>query len=385
MANIWILSLVSFFTDMGTYMVTPLIPVLLASSGPLIIGVIDGITESLASLLKYYSGRRSDKMNNRKRMALSGYGLSALGRVFLFVSYSWLGVFLWKLIDRTGKGLRTAPRDALISDAGGKKKQGKAFGLHQMMDMLGASIGIGAAYLILQWRGDQSFRMVFLYSFIPVLIGWLLLWGVKERNGEAGKNQVGTQPVPKLNWTLLAPDVKKLLLIVFLFTIVNSSNSFLLLRAAEQGVSVSNVLLLYLLFHLVASMLSYLSGLFSDRFGRRGILAIGYVLYGLVYIGFAQVSTTAGFIALFALYGLYSAFTKGVEKALVADIAGKENKGTALGFYSMITGIGLFPASLLTGWLWQTFGAEVSFYMNGIIALFASVLLYRTLSSKALL
>lgn len=382
MSNIWILSLVSFFTDMGTYMVTPLIPVLLASSGPLIIGIIDGISESLASVLKFYSGRFSDRMNNRKGVALSGYGLSAIGRIFLIISSSWLGVFLWKLIDRTGKGIRTAPRDALISESGGKKKQGRVFGLHQMMDMLGASIGIGAAYIILQWGGTHSFQTVFLYSFIPVVIGWLLLWRLKERKGESAGKKVSSQTVPKLNWTILTSNVKSLLLVVILFTIVNSSNSFLLLRAADAGVSIGNVLLLYLLFHLVASSLSYLAGRFSDRFGRKGILVAGYALYGLVYIGFAKVSSTAGFIALFALYGMYSAFTKGVEKALVADIAGPENKGTALGFYSMITGIGLFPASLLTGWLWQSFGAEVSFFINGIIAIIASVLLFRTLSSK---
>ena len=139
-------------------------------------------------------------------------------------------------------------------------------------------------------------------------------------------------------------------------------------------------MLLYLLFHLTASSFSYISGVFSDRFGRRGILTVGYTLYGLVYIGFAGVHTTFGFVVLFILYGLYSAFTKGVEKALVADIANPENKGTALGFYAMITGIGLLPASLLTGWLWQTFGAEISFYINGFIALLAAVLLFKALS-----
>ncbi|CAH0316800.1 MFS transporter [Peribacillus simplex] len=175
-------------------------------------------------------------------------------------------------------------------------------------------------------------------------------------------------------------QVKKLLFIVFLFTIVNSSNSFLLLRAADLGVSTANVLLLYLLFHLTASLLSYISGAFSDRYGRRGILTVGYALYGFVYIGFAEVNTTIGLIGLFILYGLYSAFTKGVEKALVADISNPESKGTALGFYAMITGIGLFPASLLTGLLWQIFGAEVSFLINGVIALIASILLFRMLS-----
>lgn len=380
MKNIWILSLVSFFTDMGTYMVTPLIPILLSSSGPFIIGMIDGLSESLASVLKFFSGQRSDFLKNRKGLAIVGYGLSGLGRVFLIISSSWVSIFIWKLIDRTGKGIRTAPRDALISEAGGTKKQGRAFGFHQMMDMLGASIGIGAAYFILQVNANQNFNDVFLYSLIPVIIGWVLLWGIKERKHEPVVKEIPTTTIPKLDWKLLNPNVKKLMFIVFLFTIVNSSNSFLLLRAADLGVSTNHVLLLYLLFHLIASSFSYISGVLSDRFGRRGLLTVGYALYGFVYIGFAEANTTIGLIILFAFYGLYSAFTKGVEKALVADLANPENKGTALGFYAMITGIGLFPASLLTGWLWQIFGAEVSFIINGVIAIIASILLFRTLS-----
>ncbi|ERI11878.1 MFS transporter [Aneurinibacillus aneurinilyticus] len=383
MNNIWILSFVSFFTDMGTYMVTPLIPIFLASSGPVIIGIIDGLSESLASVLKFYSGRHSDRWKKRKGLAMIGYGLSGLGRIFLIISSSWMGVFIWKLIDRTGKGIRTAPRDALISESGGKKKQGRVFGLHQMMDMLGASIGIGAAYFIIQMEGNQNFHVVFLYSLLPVIIGWILLFGIKEQKQQRVETEKSSTVLPNLDWKLLNPNVKKLLLIVFLFTIVNSSNAFLLLRATDLGISTANVLLLYLIFHLTASAFSYISGAFSDRFGRRGILTVGYALYGFVYIGFAEVTTIFGLIVLFTLYGLYSALTKGIEKALVADIANPGVKGTALGFYAMVTGIGLFPASLLTGWLWQIFGAQVSFYINGIIAIVTSLLLFKVLSFKA--
>ncbi|MCI1696304.1 MFS transporter [Aneurinibacillus aneurinilyticus] len=383
MNNIWILSFVSFFTDMGTYMVTPLIPIFLAASGPVIIGIIDGLSESLASVLKFYSGRHSDRWKKRKGLAMIGYGLSGLGRIFLIISSSWMGVFIWKLIDRTGKGIRTAPRDALISESGGKKKQGRVFGLHQMMDMLGASIGIGAAYFIIQMEGNQNFHVVFLYSLLPVIIGWILLFGIKEQKQQRVETEKSSTVLPNLDWKLLNPNVKKLLLIVFLFTIVNSSNAFLLLRATDLGVSTANVLLLYLIFHLTASAFSYISGAFSDRFGRRGILTVGYALYGFVYIGFAEVTTIFGLIVLFTLYGLYSALTKGIEKALVADIANPGVKGTALGFYAMVTGIGLFPASLLTGWLWQIFGAQVSFYINGIIAIVTSLLLFKVLSFKA--
>ncbi|WP_051348788.1 MFS transporter [Peribacillus kribbensis] len=377
MRNIWILSLVSFFTDMGTYMVTPLIPIFLASSGPFLIGVIDGLSESLASVLKFFSGRKSDRLKNRKGLALTGYGLSGVGRVFLIFSSSWIGVLIWKIVDRTGKGIRTAPRDALLSESGGKKKQGRTFGFHQMLDMLGAALGIGVAYTILQLEGSQNIKSVFMYSLIPVIVGWMILLTIKERRTQSEPKTSGG--ITYLQWKQLNPQVKSLLWIVGLFTIVNSSNSFLLLRAANLGVSTPNVLLMYLIFHLTASSLSYFSGVFSDKFGRRGILTAGYAVYGAVYIGFAEVHSVTGLVVLFILYGLYSSLTKGIEKALVVDMANSKNKGEALGFYAMITGIGLFPASLLTGWLWQSFGPEISFLINGMIALISAFLLTRSL------
>ncbi|PEL13971.1 MFS transporter [Bacillus sp. AFS017336] len=373
--NIWVLSLVSFFTDMGTYMVTPLIPIILSTSGPLIIGIIDGLSESLASVLKFYSGNRSDRQKNRKNIAIVGYGLSGLGRLVLILSSSWIGVFIWKLVDRTGKGIRTAPRDALISESGGKNKQGRVFGIHQMMDMLGAALGIGAAIVILQIVGNQNIKAVFLYSVVPITIGWLLLFGVKESINHLNKPSKNLQ----FKWELLDSNIKKLLVVVLLFTIVNSSNSFLLLRVADLGFSNQSVLLMYLLFHLTASSLSYLSGAFSDKYGRRGILTAGYALYGIVYIGFAAAHSATNLVILFILYGLYSALTKGVEKALVVELSSSDAKGTALGFYAMVSGIGFFPASLLTGWLWQQFGATTSFTINGVIAIAAALLLTRTL------
>lgn len=377
--NVWILSLVSFFTDMGTYMVTPLIPIILSASGPFIIGLIDGLSESLASVLKLYSGKRSDRLKNRKNLAIVGYGLSGIGRLVLIFSSSWIGVFIWKLVDRTGKGIRTAPRDALISESGGKNKQGRVFGIHQMMDMLGATLGIGTAIVILQVVGNKNIKDVFLYSLVPITIGWIILFSVKERiNKPIGQPN---KPVRKLDFKLelLDSNIKKLLLIVLLFTIVNSSNSFLLLRVANLGFSNQSVLLMYLLFHLTASSFSYISGAFSDKYGRRGILTAGYALYGIVYIGFAEVHSATSLVILFILYGLYSALTKGVEKALVVELASPDALGTVLGFYAMVSGIGFFPASLLTGWLWQQFGATTSFYINGVIALFTALLLMRVL------
>ncbi|MGG4458116.1 MFS transporter [Brevibacillus porteri] len=347
MNNVWLLSFVSFFTDMGTYMVTPLIPIFLASSGPMIIGVIDGVSEALTSLLKFVSGYVSDRSKKRKSLAILGYGLSGIGRIFLVIASSWVGVFVWKLIDRTGKGIRTAPRDAIISEAGGKRKQGRSFGLHQMMDMLGAAIGIGIAYLLLTMDGNKDFHSVFLYSLIPVGIGFCLLFAVKEKRENT--KVISREPKAKPSWKKLNRETKQLLLIIMLFTVANSSNSFLLLRATDLGISATSVLLLYLVLHLVASLFSYTSGAISDRFGHKVILTVGYILYGFVYIGFGMVSSVTGLWLLFILYGFYIALTKGIEKSLVASSAPKDLKATSLGMYSMVTGIGLLPASLLTG------------------------------------
>ena len=373
MYNIWLLSLVSFFTDIGTYMVYPLIPIYLASLGttPFIIGVIEGIAESLTSLLKFAFGLVSDRTNKHKNLAILGYGFSAIGRVLLVLASSWIGVFLWRLSDRIGKGVRTAPRDALIAEFSGTGRHGRSFGIHQAMDMMGAAIGIGIAYLIMV-RGNGSYSTVFFYSIIPIIIGFCFLYWISESKRESSPSQ----RIWKFNWRGLDQRLQRLLLVILLFTLANSSNQFLILRASDVGVSTTNVLLLYLVFYLVASLISYPAGNLSDKVGRKGLLVIGYALYGVVYLGFGLAHSTNMFWLLFALYGVYTGLTKGVEKAFVADVAPNDLKATILGMYSMIVGIGLLPASLLTGWLWNEFGPAIPFYFNGGLATLTSILLY---------
>lgn len=379
MYNIWLLSLVSLFTDIGTYMVYPLIPVFLASLGttPFIIGVIEGVAESLTSLLKFAVGFISDKMTRRKNLAIFGYGFSAIGRVLLVLASSWAGVFLWRLLDRIGKGVRTAPRDALIAESSGSGRHGRSFGIHQGMDMLGAAIGIGIAYIIVS-MGHGSYSTVFLYSIIPVIIGFVFLFKIREPQKKAspGKRKF------EFRWKGLDRRIKRLLLVILLFTLANSSNQFLILKASGAGVSTANVLLLYLVFYMVASLCSYPAGSLSDRIGRKGLLVTGYLLYGAVYLGFGFSQANNWFWLLFALYGVYTGLTKGVEKALVADVAPKDLKGTALGMYSMIVGIGLLPASLLTGWLWNQFGPSIPFYFNGGLAALTALLLFFALPKE---
>lgn len=379
MSNIWILGFVSFFTDLGTYMVYPLVPLFLASVGttPFVIGVIEGVAESLTSLLQFVFGYTSDRIRKRKSLAIFGYGLSAVGRGLLVLSTSWVGVFLWRLSDRIGKGIRTAPRDALIAESGGKKRHGRSFGLHQMMDMTGAALGVLIAYLILK-QGGGHYSTVFLYSLLPVALGLLMLFFVRETK----EKKVMKKPKFEFKWSLLDPRLKQLLLVVLLFTFANSSNQFLILRASDLGVSATDALLLYLLFHLTGALFAYPVGRLSDRIGRRGLLTAGYLLYGAVYLGFAIVGSAKWVGLLFALYGVYSGLTKGVEKALVADAAPDDLKATMMGMYAMFVAIGLLPASLAAGWLWDRYGASAPFYFNGVLALVTAFLLHRVLSKQ---
>lgn len=333
--------------------------------------MIEGIAESLTSLLKFAVGFMSDRMTKRKNLAIFGYGFSAIGRVLLVLASSWIGVFLWRLSDRIGKGVRTAPRDALIAESSGTGRHGHSFGLHQAMDMMGAAIGIGIAYALIS-RESGSYSTVFFYSIIPVIIGFVFLFWIRESKGESPPKRRKFE----FRWRGLDQRLKRLLLVILLFTLANSSNQFLILRASDIGVSTANVLLLYLVFYLVSSIFSYPAGHLSDRVGRKGLLVTGYLLYGVVYLGFGFIHSTNWFWLLFALYGVYNGLTKGVEKALVADVAPKNLKATMLGMYSMVVGLGLLPASLLTGWLWNKFGPAVPFYFNGGLAILTAMLLY---------
>lgn len=379
MNNIWLLSLISFFTDLGTYMVYPLVPLFLSSIGatPFVIGVIEGIAESLTSLLKFVVGYISDRMKKRKLLAIFGYGFSAVGRILLILASSWAGVFLWRIADRIGKGIRAAPRDALIAESSDPGRHGRSFGIHQMMDMFGAMIGVGIAYFIIS-GGNGNYSTVFLYSMIPVLFGFGLLFWIREPKSNLPIEQKGLD----FKWRELDQELRRLLLVILLFTLANSSNQFLILRASDVGVSTANALLLYLLFHLVAALFSYPAGRLSDTIGRKWLLITGYMFYGLVYLGFGAIHSAKWIWGLFALYGVYAGLTKGVEKALVADAAPKDLKATIMGIYSMFVGIGLLPASMITGWLWDKYGAAAPFYFNGGLAILTSVFLYWILSKK---
>jgi len=371
MVNIILLGITSLLTDISSEMIYPILPIYLVTQlgvGPAILGLIEGIAESLSSLLKVFSGYFSDKVKARKPFAIFGYASSTVGKLFLCISVNWWFVLAGRVIDRFGKGIRTAPRDALIADSAKEKKKGAAFGLHRAMDTLGASIGVFAAYLLIT-RYKDTFKNIFLLSLIPAFLGILFLFLVKEK-----KIQVhGSAQKLQFKWQFLDKRLKLFLIFTFMFTLGNSSNQFLLLRAKSLGSPLPQVILFYLVYNLVYGLFAYPASRLSDKIGRKKLLVSGYLFYGLVYLGFGINNSINNFWFLFGVYGLYMGFTEGVEKALVSDIAPQELRATAIGLHATLVGIGLLPASLLAGMLWKFLGPAWAFYFGGFMGISASI------------
>lgn len=369
-SNIVLLGLVSMFVDMSSEMVYPLIPIYLTSvlgATPAILGVIEGIAESLASLLKVFSGYIADKYRNKKQLTIWGYSAAIAYKAILLLAASWSGVLVARVVDRIGKGIRTAPRDALIAESCQNTNLGGSFGLHKMLDMLGSALGILIAYFLVV-SSFFSFKAVFIVSIIPAVLGVLILLMVREkRDGSSGHTQIVFN-FRELDWRF-----KAFLIIAFTFTLGNSSNAFLLLKAQSAGYNAQTVILLYFAYNLVASILAWPSGRLSDKIGRRALLVSGYTLFGLVYIGFALFTSQAAMLALFVVYGAYTAFTSGAERALITELAPPNLKGTLLGMHATLVGIALLPASVFAGILWNAFGAAAPFWFGGCLGLLAAL------------
>lgn len=371
MFNIIILGITSLLTDISSEMVYPILPIYIVNTlgaSPAILGLIEGAAESLASLLKVFSGYFSDKTKKRKPFAIMGYTSSTIGKFFLYISGSWSQVLLGRVIDRFGKGLRSAPRDALIAESSKDGKRGAAFGLHRAMDTLGASIGVVLAYFLITRLRRDNLRNIFLFSLIPSFLGVLFLFFVRERKDE--KHEVKEKL--KFNWRRLDKRLKLFLVFTFIFTLGNSSNQFLLLRAKNLGGSLSQVILFYLVYNLIYALFAYPASRASDKIGRKKILVLGYLFYGSVYFAFALNKSLFNLWFLFGLYGLYIGFTEGAEKALVSDMAPADLRATAIGLHATLVGVGLFPASFLAGLLWRFVGPAAPFYLGGALGIFAS-------------
>lgn len=378
-SNIVLLGLVSMFVDMSTEMVYPLVPLFLTSSfgaSPAIVGVIEGIAESIASLLKVFSGYIGDVYQNKKRLAFVGYSASVFYKIFLILSTSWFGVLIARVIDRTGKGIRTAPRDALVAQSSDGKKLGRSFGVHKMLDMAGSSLGVVFAYIFV--ATNFGFNKAFLFSIIPAVIGIFIILAVREdKNSEAPYEKL------KLKGLKLDGKLKTYLAVIFIFCLGNSSNTFLLLKAKEQGFSSPQVILLYLIFNIATSILAIPSGKWSDKFGRSRILVPGYLIYGLVYLGFAFLSSKLAIVLLFIAYGAYNAFISGAERAFIAENSPAGLNGTILGLYGMLQGFGLLLSSIIAGLMWDNINSSAPFLFGGILGIASAVIIEIILGSGA--
>ena len=376
MINIFFIGLVSFFTDISTEMVYPLIPLYLTSAfgaTPALVGLIEGIAESLASLLKVFSGYLTDRFQKKKLIAFSGYAPGLLYKLALIFAGSWLGVLGARVIDRIGKGIRTSPRDVLVSESAGSENMGKAFGLHKALDMFGAGLGILIVYILMRSSGGSyDYKRLFALSMIPAVLGLFMFIFVKEKK-QAGE-RANREPFWK-NISKIDVQLKLYLLVVFIFTLGNSSNAFLILKAKASGFDETNVILLFLIYHVVAAALSMPLGKLSDIIGRKNLLVPGYIIFALCYFGFAFAGTKPAMLAVFASYGVYTAMITGVERAFVAEIAPRDLKGTMLGLHSTVAGIALLPASVIAGLLWNIFGDVVPFVFGACMSVIAAALL----------
>ena len=379
-----ILGVVSLFTDFSSEMIYPLLPVFLANVlgvGALALGIIEGIAEATASLLKVFSGVWTDKTRRRKPLIVAGYGLAGLARPLIGLAGSWITVLALRFTDRIGKGLRTSPRDALIADVTTPEQRGASYGLHRSMDHAGAVIGPLAAAALLSFAG-VSLRQLFVLAAVPALLSFLVLViGVKEP--VTSKPGATAQSFDWLQgWSKLGGDFKWLLAAVFLFTLGNSTDAFLLLRLTEAGVPVTWVAVIWSLHHVVKMVSTYYGGRFSDKRGHRSQLILGWAVYALIYLAFSSIQSPGGLIAVFIVYGLYFGFVEPSERALVAELAPEHIRGTAFGYFHLVTGVGALPASLLFGFIWQTWGAPAAFITGAVLALLASATLALTHVSK---
>jgi len=373
--NIFTLGLVSLFTDISSQMIYPLLPIFLSSVlgvGVAFIGLLEGIAEATASILKVFSGWYSDKLKKRKPIIFLGYSLSTIGKPFLYLVTAGWHVLIVRFIDRVGKGIRTSPRDALVADLSLPEQRGKAFGIQRAMDRMGAFLGPLVAFAILPML-NNNLRLVFLLAFFPAFVAVLIIiFFLKE------KRHVEDPPkeLKAISLKHFSSDFKFFVLILAIFTLGNSSDAFLILRAKDLGVKIVLIPILWLVYNFVSSASSIPLGHLSDKIGRRKATLLGFSVYGAVYLGFAFSNTQSLIWIFMALYGVYYGLSEGVLRAYVADLVeDKSVLASAYGIYHTVVGLCMFPASLIMGILWQQYSPTVAFGFGASLSLVAAILL----------
>ncbi len=379
--NVWAVSVTSFLMDISSEMVINLLPLFLSNvlgTGTAIIGLIEGIAEATAGLLKMFSGWLSDRLRARKWLAVAGYGLSAAVKPFFYFAASWQAVLAVRWADRVGKGIRTAPRDALVADSVDKSQRGLAFGFHRAADtggaLLGLLIALGVVLAVQSAAVELSqstFQAIVLISLIPALLAVLSL-AVGARDVPVTGDP---QARPSIGFKGLGRRFLIFMLIVGLFDLGNSSDAFLVLRAQERGLSVAGVLAMLVSFNLIYTLVSTPAGSLSDRVGRQRLIVAGWLAYAAIYLGFALAQAAWHVWVLYALYGLYYGLAYGTAKAMVADLVPAELRGTAYGTYNAVLALIDLPASIIAGVLWQGLGAPAPFLFGAVLALAAALLM----------
>lgn len=369
--NVFVLGLVSLFMDISSEMIYPLIPIFLSDvlhAPKTYIGLIEGIAEGTASILKVFSGWLSDRLGKRKMIIFWGYGISVFSRPILATASSWLHVLVYRFTDRVGKGVRTSPRDAIIADSTDKSAIAKAFGFHRSMDTVGAVIGPSLAFAMLAFFGG-NLTSVFWFSIVPGLFALcLIVFFVKEIKANANTS------MPKITFKGLDKNYKAFLLIVSLFTLGKTSEAFLVLRSQELGVPVTSIPLLYLSFNIVSALLSTPFGVIADRIGKRKTIISSYVLFSLIFLGFAMATSQIHAWLLFLSYGLFVAMNEGVQRAYVGTLIKPEFKATGYGVYHTVVGLSALPSGIIGGLLWQNIGSQALFYYGASLSILSCIL-----------
>ncbi len=382
--NVIILGIVSFFTDVSSEMIFPILPVFLTAflgAGKEAIGLIEGIADSASSLLDIFIGFWSDSSGRRKQFVIAGYGLSSVSKAGIALATTWPLVLAFRGMERIGKSIRTSPRDAIIAASNTKETRGKAFGLHRAMDTLGAVTGPIIAYIILAslGSGESAYRAVFYAAIIPAFIAvgaiWFFVREPKEKVDNLPKKMEKKLPFWK-KLRLLSTKYKRFLWVSCIFSLAYFSFALLIVRANEIGIATQDILLLYILYNIVYMAVSVPMGQLSDRIGRKPIIVASFILYALICIGFAFASNVWQAAFLFALYGVFVSTDESVNKAYISDISEEKTRGMALGAYNSAVGAVYLPSSVIFGAIWASFGAVPAFGAAAAIAIVAGAAMF---------
>ena len=395
-ATVWFLGLGSLLNDTASEAIYPLLPLFLTTvlgAGAFSLGVIEGAAEGVNSVLKIFSGYFSDRWNRRRPVVVSGYAVAAIARPFISVIRTWPQLFLIRFVDRVGKGIRSAPRDAMLAGWATPHTRGRVFGFHRAMDHVGAVLGPSLATIFLLYHPGR-YRLLFGLTVVPGLLAVLMVALARERGPDSDvearhavpmqkaiESVVNRAPAP-FNARALPARFYGYMAVLLLFTLGNSSDAFLLLRLSDAGVPAFWIPLLWAGLHVVKATVSVYGGNLSDRWSRRSVIGIGWAIYALVYGAFAVSQSITALVVWFLVYGVYYGFSEGVEKALVADYAPASMRGTAFGLYNAVIGLGALAASLVFGYVWTLAGPASAFGMGAVLALAATVALFAVIGRR---